>query len=160
MPTRFAHTNLIAHDAQRLVRFYCDVFGCSVVPPERDLRGPWLEAATGVERAHLRGAHLRLPGHGERGPTLEIFTYDETLAQPTPVANRAGFGHIAFEVDDVGRQLDALVRAGGSRLGEIVSIDVKGAGTVRFTYARDPEGNILELQSWSPRVPSVPEDVP
>jgi len=53
MPTRFAHTNPIAHDPERLMRFYCDVFGCSVVPPERDLRGPWLEAATGVANAHL-----------------------------------------------------------------------------------------------------------
>ena len=27
--------------------------------------------------AHLTGAHLRLPGHGETGPTLEIFSYDD-----------------------------------------------------------------------------------
>ena len=36
----------------------------------------WLDSATGINGAHLRGMHLRLPGYGEHGPTLEIFQYD------------------------------------------------------------------------------------
>jgi glyoxylase I family protein len=44
--------------------------------------------------------------------------------------------------------LSAVVAEGGSRLGEIVTHAIEGAGTIRFTYARDPEGNILELQAW------------
>ncbi len=30
----------------------------------------------------------------------------------------------------------------------IVSHEVPGAGLLTFTYATDPEGNILELQRW------------
>src|SRR6266704_2190239 len=95
---RYAHTNLIAKDWRSLARFYIEVFGGEPAGPERDQRGTWLDQATGLQGAHLQGIHLRLPGHGNRGPTLEIFTYDETLERPHPVANRAGYGHVAFEV--------------------------------------------------------------
>jgi catechol 2,3-dioxygenase-like lactoylglutathione lyase family enzyme len=148
MPTRYAHTNLIAHDWQRLVEFYVRVFACEPLLPTRDLQGEWLERATGVAAAHLRGQHLRLPGHGEEGPTLEIFQYTEVLAQTLPVANRAGFGHLAFAVDDVAATLAAVVAHGGSAFGEVVRRPVAGVGELTFTYARDPEGNLLELQAW------------
>ena len=82
---RFAHTNLVAHDWQRLSRFYVDVFGCTLVPPVRQQSGEWLERGTGVAGASLEGAHLRLPGAG--GATLEIFTYADVDHRPTPHAN-------------------------------------------------------------------------
>jgi catechol 2,3-dioxygenase-like lactoylglutathione lyase family enzyme len=145
----YVHTNLIAHDVDSLVRFYEEVLGCTKVPPARDQAGAWLERATRVPRAHLRGHHLRLPGHGPEGPTLEVFAYDEVLPQSTPAPNRAGFGHLAFVVADVEEALAAILAAGGSALGEVVEVEVPGAGSLCFTYARDPEGNILELQRWS-----------
>ena len=146
---RYVHTNLIAHDVERIVRFYEEVLGCTKVPPARDQSGDWLERATRVPRAHLFGHHLRLPGHGPEGPTLEIYAYDEVIPQGTPVPNRAGFGHLAFAVADVERALASIIEAGGSALGEVVRVSVPGAGELCFTYARDPEGNILELQRWS-----------
>jgi catechol 2,3-dioxygenase-like lactoylglutathione lyase family enzyme len=148
VPPRYAHTNLVARDWRRLADFYVDVFGCEPVPPERDLEGAWLDHATGLRSAHVRGVHLRLPGHGAHGPTLEVFGYDESLPQPEPAANRFGFGHIAFEVDDVAATLDRLVEAGGGRLGEIARTDIPGAGRLELVYALDPEGNVLELQAW------------
>jgi catechol 2,3-dioxygenase-like lactoylglutathione lyase family enzyme len=66
---RYAHTNLIAHDWQRLARFYTEVFGCRPVGPQRDLGGEWLDTATGLTGARLQGQHLLLPGHEESGPT-------------------------------------------------------------------------------------------
>jgi glyoxylase I family protein len=145
----YAHTNLIARDWRRLARFYCEVFGCVLLKPERDLQDEWIAKGTGVPDARLSGAHLRLPGHGERGPTLELFSYSRTIDQGLPVANQAGFGHIAFAVPDVKSAVEEVIAAGGSRLGEIVSADVDGAGRIEFTYVRDPEGNIVELQRWT-----------
>ena len=75
--TRYAHTNIVCRDWRALSRFYIEVFDCQPVPPERDLKGAWLDRATGLRNAHLTGQHLRLPGFGEHGPTLEIFQYDE-----------------------------------------------------------------------------------
>jgi predicted enzyme related to lactoylglutathione lyase len=146
---RYAHTNLTTRDWRRLAAFYRDVFGCVPKGPERDLSGPWLDRLTALERAHLTGIHMRLPGLGPDGPTLEIFSYDETIAGPAPVVNHPGFGHLAFLVDDVAAALDAVLRAGGSAVGEISGTDVPGVGRLRAVYARDPDGNILELLRWS-----------
>ncbi|MBN1834911.1 MAG: VOC family protein [Spirochaetales bacterium] len=155
LTARYCHTNLVARDWRRLAGFYERVFGCVPVPPERDLKEEWLARASGVPGARLRGIHLRLPGGGPQGPTLEVFQYDSTSqseggrgAAAPPTADRPGFGHIAFEVEDVEAALAAVVAGGGAPLGEIVSVPIEGAGTITFTYARDPEGNILELQRW------------
>lgn len=146
---RYAHTNLIARDWRGLAAFYIEVFGCVVVPPERDLSGEWLERGTGVSRAHIRGVHLLLPGHGAGGPTLEIFSYDEVDRHAPPVANRVGFTHVAFVVPDVEAAVGAVVTKGGSRVGDTVSREIPGAGAIEFAYVRDPEGNMIELQRWS-----------
>jgi catechol-2,3-dioxygenase len=34
-------------------------------------------------------------------------------------------------------------------VGDVVVTKVKGVGSLRAVYARDPEGNIVELQKWS-----------
>lgn len=150
MPARYSHTNVIARDWERLVDFYVDVFDCVPVPPQRDQGGDWLERGTGVSEARLRGMHLRLPGWGDDGPTLEVFSYDEMLARPEPpAANRAGFGHIAFHVDDVEATRAKVIAAGGTDLGEVVERRVSGAGLLTFIYMTDPEGNIVEIQNWS-----------
>ena len=146
---RFAHISLVARDWRKLSAFYETVFACVPLPPERDLQGEGLERGSGLQGAHIRGAHLRLPGYESGGPTLELFEYDRMVDADIPVPNRPGWGHIAFAVDDVAAALRAVVSAGGSRLGEVVTFEVADAGTITLTYARDPEGNIVELQSWS-----------
>ena len=148
MKAKYKHTNIVAKDWQRLVQFYVDVFGCVRLPPERHLSGSWIEKGTGVDGAQISGIHLALPGFKGHAPTLEIFQYSRNENKPIPAANREGFGHIAFEVDDVVSALDAVVRHGGGTLGEIVTQEIDGAGILTFVYAADPEGNIVELQSW------------
>ena len=59
---RYAHTNIVAKDWKALADFYIQVFGCTAKPPERDLAGEWLDKATGLHNAHLKGIHLPLPG--------------------------------------------------------------------------------------------------
>jgi catechol 2,3-dioxygenase-like lactoylglutathione lyase family enzyme len=147
---RFVHTNLVARDWRRLARFYQQVFGCVPRPPERNLSGRWLDEATGLSGAHIQGVHLRLPGLAEDGPTLELFQYAEGPDPLPPAANRPGFGHIAFAVEDVQAAHDAVLAAGGGALGEIQSVEVAGAGTVTFAYLTDPEGNLVEVQRWTP----------
>ena len=146
---RYAHTNLIAKDWRSLARFYEEIFGCVPVPPERHLKGEELERGTGLAQAQLDGVHLRLPGFHGDGPTLEIFTYSRLQPRPTTAVNRPGYGHIAFEVEDVAAARDAVVGAGGAPVGEIVTIRIASGGTVTWCYAADPEGNIIELQSWA-----------
>jgi len=63
--------------------------------------------------------------------------------------NHCGFGHIAFAVDDVDQALQAVIAAGGGVVGKIATTELPGVGVLRVVYARDPEGNIVELQKWS-----------
>ncbi len=145
---RYAHTNLIAHDWQRLADFYTKVFGCEPVSAERDHHGPHIDALTAMPGARIRGRHLRLPGHGEHGPTIEIFTYDRTEPLLPTCLNRPGFAHLAFEVPDVDAKRAEILSWGGRDVGQLVTIDIKGAGRLTLIYMADPEGNIVELQKW------------
>ena len=110
---KYVHTNLIAADWQALARFYQDVFGCVPVPPERDFQGKTLEAGTGIPGARLRGVHMRLPGCGDDGPTLEILNYNILEARSQTAVNRPGYGHIAFSVPDVAAAQKEVLQAGG-----------------------------------------------
>ncbi len=148
MPTRFAHTNLIAQDWKRLSAFYQEVFGCVPVSPERDLAGEWIEKATGIRGAHITGEHLLLPGYNEQGPTLEIFGYDSMPEHPLTLPNTPGFSHIAFVVNDVPGTAKAILKGGGSAVGELTKKEFPGAGRLTFQYMADPEGNIIEIQNW------------
>jgi len=146
---KYVHTNIVAQDWKRLARFYEQVFGCTLVPPERKLSGHWLEEGTGIPDAQIRGVHLRFPGHGNDGPTLEIFQYNHQEDRLDTAINRPGFAHIAFAVDDIETARDTVIEAGGKIIGKTVSLEVSGAGKVTFVYLTDPEENIIELQHWS-----------
>lgn len=150
---RYGHTNVIARDWRRLASFYEEVFDCVRVPPERDYSGDLAERGTGVPGAAFRGVHLRLPGHGANGPTLEIYAYTENVDPPaSPAANRVGWGHIAFMVDDVTSARAAVLAAGGQPVpgAETVTTRTADGRRVTWCYLADPEGNLIELQSWSP----------
>lgn len=157
----YRHTNLVARDWRRLARFYEETFGCTPVLPERELSGDWLARGTGVPDAGISGVHLRLPGTGPHGPTLEIFQYTENLPKTVPLAaNREGLGHLGFEVDDVPHTLETVTAHGGTAIGEVVRRAIPDVGLITFVYAADPEGNGLELQHWTRLRPAVSADGP
>lgn len=147
MATKYVHTNIISRDWRKLADFYIEVFDCRSTSSERNLSGDWLEKGTAVKNARLKGIHLVLPGYEKDEPTLEIFQYEEMEEKLPSVANRVGLGHLAFAVDDVQAVLDKLIKNGGQKIGEVVNKDY-GSGTLTFTYAADPEGNIIEIQNW------------
>jgi predicted enzyme related to lactoylglutathione lyase len=149
MNCRYVHTNLIAHDWRALADFYTNVFGCVLVPPVRDYRSPDLDRLTGMHEAHQFGAHLRLPGWGVDGPTLEIFGFGETQTAESKAINRHGYGHIAFHVDDVATMRETVLAHGGTAIGETVTLTNAAGARVTVCYMTDPEGNAIELQHWS-----------
>lgn len=120
---RFAHTNIISTHWKELADFYVNTFDCKLVPPVRRQSGEWLDQGTGLQNAQLEGAHLLLPGHGIHGPTLEIYQYRFIEEHKAAKPNTKGFGKITEK-------------------------EVQGVGKITFVYARDPEGNLIELQSW------------
>jgi predicted enzyme related to lactoylglutathione lyase len=148
LTVKFVHTNIVAKEWKKLAQFYIDVFGCTPKPPERHLVGKWLDQATGLDSAELRGIHLSLPGFEDNGPTLEIFTYTSMEDPCETFANRVGFSHIAFLVDDVDSVFKKAIRQGGQVLGKVTEKEISNVGHLTFVYLKDPEGNIVEIQSW------------
>jgi predicted enzyme related to lactoylglutathione lyase len=148
LDARYVHTNIVAADWRRLAGFYTSVFGCELVPPQRAYDGADLERGTGVSGAALGGVHLRLPGYGDTGPTLEIYQYRQAQTRTSTAANRPGFAHIAFAVEDVAGARQVVLVAGGRPVGEIVTMRTWDGRRVTWCYVTDPEGNILELQAW------------
>jgi predicted enzyme related to lactoylglutathione lyase len=145
---KFAHTNIIAKDWKKLAQFYIDVFNCKPVYPERDMSGKWIEKLTNISGVQIRGIHLRLPGYKD-GPTLEIFQYNSfSPSVNDPLINDQGFGHIAFHTNNVEMLLNKLIASGGEKYGEMTEKNIQGVGTIKVIYAKDPEGNINEIQNW------------
>ncbi len=143
----YTHTNLIARDWRKLADFYTQAFGCVLVPPERDLQGEPLEKGTGVPQAHITGAHLRLPGYGDSGPTIEIFSYNHLSDEGFRRVNRPGWSHLAFRVENVPEAVEEVKALGGALVGEIVTTPVGTDKSITWCYMTDPEGNIVELQT-------------
>ena len=153
MAIRYAHTNIVAKDWRRLAEFYIEVLDCEPVPPERDYSGAVIGKIAGLsgdEAIGLKGMHLRLPGHGASGPTLEIFQYVPDGPGVEIRSNTKGFSHIAFAVDDVKAVAAGFIENGGREVGEYTEMEVDGAGHIQLHYLADPEGNIVELQTWAP----------
>jgi len=156
MKTKFSHVNLVSSDWRKLADFYIKVFDCRPKLPERNLSGEWLDKLTDLQDVHIKGIHLLLPGgdHGEEsasasaGPTLEIFQYDHNKTNTQKNINLEGFGHIAFAVENVEEKLQLLLEHGGSTVGELIDTEIEGVGRISVVYAKDPEGNIIEIQKW------------
>ena len=64
------------------------------------------------------------------------------------MANYTGFTHIAFEVEDVEKKFNDALKSGATKLGEVTEKIIHGIVVLKFVYFRDPEGNIIEIQSW------------
>ena len=90
-----------------------------------------------------------MPGYDDNGPTLELFEYGEMPERPEIDTNTPGFSHIAFAVDDVTAMADKVIAEGGSFVGDLTERHIEGVGDLVFQYVADPEGNIIELQSWT-----------
>ena len=150
MQARYVHTNLIADDWRTLSQFYVDVMGCVPVPPERSYSGSDLKSGTNLPGVGLVGVHLRLPGLGPDGPTLEILQYESQLPRSVFAVNRPGFTHLAFSVDDVSLARSEVLAAGGATVGEIVIVEKPDGERLEWCYVRDPEGNMIELQASAP----------
>ncbi|MCP4142877.1 MAG: hypothetical protein GY755_21755 [Chloroflexi bacterium] len=43
---------------------------------------------------------------------------------------------------------EKVLQQGGEKLGEVVEKKIENVGLLKFTYLRDTEGNIIEIQSW------------
>jgi catechol 2,3-dioxygenase-like lactoylglutathione lyase family enzyme len=134
------HTALSTRDADRLVRFYHDLFGFEV---EFDF--PWDETNAAFKQSHaLHETAGRVVMIANGSSRLEIFEYEKPAPRPD-IAGRAnadlGIAHFSIEVRGIAQEY-ARLRAAGMRFqSELVT----QTPTIQMAYGRDPDGNIIEL---------------
>jgi glyoxylase I family protein len=134
------HTALSTRDADRLVRFYRDLFGFEV---EFDF--PWDESNEAFEKSHAVGKTAgRVVMIAKGASRLEIFEYSKP-APRADIVGRAnadlGIAHFSIEARDIEQEYARLAAAGMKFQSELVT----QTPTIKLAYGRDPDGNIIEL---------------
>jgi catechol 2,3-dioxygenase-like lactoylglutathione lyase family enzyme len=139
---RFDHVKFAARDIDRLIDFYREAFGCSVLLEPFVSGDEALIRAIGAEPGSgWRMAVLELPGDN-RG-RLELYTVTGQGASAWPFA--AGQGQISIEVADVAAAAERVAAAGGSKLGEVSDWRGPSGRVARLVFMRDPEGNLVDV---------------
>jgi catechol 2,3-dioxygenase-like lactoylglutathione lyase family enzyme len=134
------HTALSTRDADRLVRFYRDLFGFEV---EFDFA--WDESNEAFKQSHaLHERAGRVVMIAKGSSRLELFEYRKPTPRPD-IAGRAnadlGIAHFSIEVRDIAREYARLSAAGMKFQSGLVT----QTPTIQMAYGRDPDGNIIEL---------------
>lgn len=141
---RFDQVKFLARDAGALASFYEEALGCEIVVPPQDVDDA-MSRAVGVPDAVVKLTVLRLPGRGEHGPVLELYSVNGD--RPPDWHYQPGQGQLAFEVEDIEQAMGRVGGAGGQKLGDLVEWESPSGARARFVYMQDPEGNIIDL--WS-----------
>ncbi len=133
------HASLTTTDADRLSRFYERHFGFHrVLETEWDGGNPLADAIYGIADTSVRMIMLK-----RETSFLEIFEFRRPAA--TRISDRqvstAGFTHVALTTDNIEADYKRLSDAGVPF--NCPPQDVPGLCIA--TYARDPDGNLVEL---------------
>ena len=133
------HTGIVVADMERSLRFWRDVMGLEVRIDFRE-KGEFIDTVQDLASVDLRMIKLAAPD----GSTIELLK-DDAHPTPAPDPNRMcdrGIRHVAFTVADVEASWRTLKDEGCAVLSEPVAAP---DGKARLFFARDPEGNLLEI---------------
>jgi len=130
------HTALSVRDLDRAIEFYCNKLGMQC-QGQRSFAGGAMDRITGLTGTRGRSAMLRAGAQH-----IELFEYFAPEPQASLVSKPVcehGISHFGVEVDDVQETYDRLKAAGVEFHCEPLAF-----GHMRATYARDPDGNVVE----------------
>lgn len=134
------HVAISTPDLDRLLAFYCNQLGFEEVQ-----RVSWPKGTGQIDQVlSLRDSSARQAMLKTSNLCLELFEFASPEPAPMdpdrPVCNH-GHTHICMDVTDIDTVYEQL-RAAGVRF----HCPPQDFGDVRATYARDPDGNVFELQ--------------
>lgn len=134
------HVAVHVHDLDRMIRFYREAFGFTVVgEPFGWENDEFVDRIVAVKNSAARGAMLKA------GTCyMELFQYSK------PAPNHAGgidpfdkgYTHFCVDVTQIHDEIERLKKL-GMTFPEEAPINV---GHVITLYGRDPEGNLIEIQ--------------
>ncbi|MFH0965762.1 MAG: VOC family protein [Planctomycetota bacterium] len=133
------HAGIVVRDMERMRAFYRDFLGLTEAIDFRE-RGDFIDTVQGLRGVDVRMVKLKLAD----GAMIELL---EDSGHPVSDTSHrrlcdAGLTHLAFTVADVEEVYRRFQSAGL----ETLSLPVASPdGKARLFFARDPEGNLMEL---------------
>ncbi len=143
MVTGFNHSGFVVKDIEKMVEFYRDALGLtvmrevnSVAPPEGDHTG-----IPGAQRT------LVFVGKAEGEHVLELVCFDDPPSPDSgrPRNNHLGAAHVCFNVENLEQLHEDLTARGIEFVTSPKFRESPDGGRHGICYARDPEGNYLEF---------------
>lgn len=139
MITHIRHTGLVVADLDKALHFWCDLLGFKVAK-QMEEAGPHIDAMMGLKDVRVTTAKLSAPD-GNLVELLHFHSHPD-LPEWTGTPHSTGFTHMALTVDDLEAVCKRLAGAG-------VTFNAPPQhspdGYAKVTYARGPEGVLLEL---------------
>ncbi len=133
------HTGLVVSDLEGALHFWCDVLGFKLAR-RMDESGPYIDAMMGLKDVRVTTAKLT----ASDGAMIELLKFHSHPDQPrwNGQPYSTGFTHIALTVDDLDAIMPGLLAAGATFPDKP---QISPDGYAKVTYARGPEGVLLEL---------------
>lgn len=133
------HTGIVVNDMEACLRFWRDIMGLEVVIDFVE-EGEFIDTIQALNEAKVHMIKLRAPD----GSMIELLK-DEHHPGETPAERKLcdrGVSHVAFTVADVRAAFDKLQGEGCTVLSDPTTAP---DGKARLFFARDPEGNLIEI---------------
>jgi lactoylglutathione lyase len=144
LPYGIHHTGYTVSNLERSLEFYCGLLGLEIVA-QQEKHGGYLGEIVGYPDAHVKMAHLRVPGSQH---VVELFEYvapQGTTPERFEPPN-TGTSHLCLLTDDLRALYEHLVSQGlDTFVSPPVLVDT-GINTGGYgLYVRDPDGIPVEL---------------
>ena len=139
------HVAISTPDLDRLAAFYTDVVGFEPV-----MEASWSDRPLVDRMIGLRGSAARQVMLRAGNAYLELFEYSSPAPRPADPARPPsdhGITHLCLDVVDIDAEYERLSANGMSfHSPPPTPEEMGGSPRLRAIYARDPDGNIVELQ--------------
>jgi len=137
------HHGFTVSNLEQSLIFYRDCLGLEVVRVNERSNIPSYDAILGYNDVNLFVALLR---HPVNDFLLELFHYLNPPSEKRKLSNHfVGSSHVAFEVDDIDAQYEALKKAGHGAINPPTDVIRDGQRVARAMYALDPDGISVEM---------------
>lgn len=141
MITGIHHSGIVVRDIAASANFYSTVLGLQIVG-QIESHAPPTGNHTGIANSKRRLIFLGHPGDKH---LLELVHYVDPVATEGHLGkHQLGATHLCFTVDDLQSEYDRLTKLGVEFETEPKFTDTS-IGRIGVIYAKDPEGNWLEL---------------
>lgn len=135
------HVAMATTNIEAQQRFYCDLFGMTLLTTGEWKDVPEYDALVGLPQSSARFSLL-----AAGNLALELFQYFTPEPGPAELdrpVNKPGITHLCFAVGDLDAEFERLSNA-GVRF-HAPPTQAEDDASLRAVYGRDPEGNVFEL---------------